>query len=168
MGGVTLWIILGALVGVVAIFLVVASIKDRKKVKKVRALEKQADLAAKASVGSVAIYINIVAEQNRKLLKNFVPSVGKVKMSDIKDKAKIALKELEKSDAYTLALKSESKDEIKKGFEELKQLNSNTWDKNATKTLQYFKGVEESLTEDKEKYSQYKKEVKEELKKVYK
>lgn len=168
MGGVTLWIILGVLIGVVAIFLVVASIKDRKKVKKVRALEKQADLAAKASVGSVAIYINVVAEENRKLLKHFIPSVGKVKMSDIRDKAKEALKELEQSDAYTLALKSESKDGIKKGFEELKRSNSNTWDKKSAETLKYFKDIEMSLTEDKDKYDEYKKEVKEELKKVYK
>lgn len=168
MGGVTLWIILGALVGIVAIFLIVASIKDRKKVKHVKELEKQALLAAKASVGSVAIYINLVAQANRKLLKHFVPSVGKLKMSDIKAKAKEALKELEKSDAYTLALKSESKDKIKKGFEELKHSNSNTWDKNASQTLKYFIEVEESLTEDKEKYNQYKKEVKVELKRVYK
>ena len=167
MGGTTLWIILGVLVGVVAIFLVVAAIKDRKKVKHIKKLKAEAGKKAAESKGEIAIYINLVSEANEKLLKNFVPSVGKLKMKDIKDKAKNALNKLKHTDEYRYAIESDQKDDIQKHFEELVHTNSNTWSKNCVEALTFFKKLEESL-EDKEKYQVYKKTAKESVTGVYK
>lgn len=167
MGGTTLWIILGVLVGIVALFLIVASIKDRKKVKHIKQLKADATKKADESKGEVAIYINLLSNENAKLLKRFVPSVGKLKMKDIRDKAKDALNKLKHTDEYRYAIESDQKDDIQKHINELVHTNSNTWDKNCGESLDFFKKLEESL-EDKDKYQEYKKEAKETLAGVYK
>ena len=102
MGGITLWIILGVLVGAVIIFLVVASILDRRKQKKLQAELEVHNEAVQKSSGEVAIFINELVERNNKLLEEFVPSVGELKMSDIRSKAREALKDLKHSEEFSL------------------------------------------------------------------
>lgn len=138
MGGITMWIILGSLVGVVAIFLVVASILDRKKVKKVRAEKAEVTKLQQSARTNVAIWVNLVAKANSNLMKDFVPSVGSVKMSDIREKARKSLELLERKKEFKLASEAKENADLMKHYQELKDTNSNIWDTKLEATLKFF------------------------------
>lgn len=148
MGGITMWIILGSLVGVVAIFLVVASILDRKKAKKAKAARAELKKATDGARGNVAASVNKVIDENSKLLKDFVPSVGKVKMSEIRDKARKALDEIEKSKEFKLAKDSDENKDLITNFGKLKEANSNTWETKSKKVIEFFKEAELKANEE--------------------
>lgn len=124
----TLWIIIGALVALVAIFLIVMSIKDRKKAKIVQAEKSEQDHIRGESRKNVIYFINLLIERNQKLLKDFVPSVGKLKMGDIRTKAKKSIQEFKKTREYKFAAESDSNKELIELIEKFEHTNSNTWD----------------------------------------
>lgn len=123
----TLWIIIGALVAVVALFLIVMSIKDRKKAKIVQIEKKEQDTAREGARKNVILFLNLLMDQNDKLLKDFVPSVGKLKMGDIRSKAKKAIVAFKKTREYKFAEESETNGELIKLVGDLEHTNSNTW-----------------------------------------
>ena len=127
MQGITLYIILGILVGAIIIFLFVSSLLDRKKRKKLYQKELVKKNDEKAANMRVAIILKFIIDQNEALLKKFVPSVGKIKMSDIRIKARNSLQILEHSEPYSHLKVSESI--IVEIFEKLKTHNANIWNK---------------------------------------
>lgn len=154
MGGLVMWIVLGSLVGVVAIFLVVASVLDRKKMKKFKAEKAVLTKNQQAARANVAIWVNIVAKENQAMLDKFVPSVGSVKMSEIRTKAKKSLELLEKRKEFKLAAEPKENKELIEKFKELKETNSNIWSTKLAKTLAWFDkeekaGLEVRNVEDK-------------------
>ena len=151
----TLWIIIGSLVAVVAIFLVVMSIRDRKKLKVEKKQIEAKEKAINDSRENVIFYMNVVIEQNDKLLKEFIPSVGKLKMSDIRDRAKKALKEFKFEEEYKLAADGEKNAKMLEVYSLLEKTNSNTWSKNLEKEVSDIK--KEVSEMDKDFLNSYKK-----------
>ena len=167
-----LWIVLGVLISMVATFLVVASILDRKKSKKRKLEFIENEKKQKNSKGNVAIWINITRDYNKKLVDNFVPSIGKIKMSHIKQKAQKSLKKLANSEEFEFATKileesdnKESKN-IKHLIDNLQKTSSNLWEKKLKKELAFFHKIEKDL--DQEKYKLYKSKATKQIKEVYK
>ncbi len=164
MGGYVMWIVLGSLIGLVAVFVVVTTILDRKKRKRIKVLENQNLAEIEEAKFEVLHFVEQVVQKNETLLKNFVPSVGKLKMSDIRKKAKEAIKKIIDSKEYKLIEHEEESENLIKVIDALKATNSNTWAK-----LPEFiwissesqKLAESSLTDE------YRNIVKEELKDIY-
>lgn len=129
MGGIVMWIVLGSLIGLVALFVVVTTILDRKKRKKIKAQETLNLAEIEEAKLEILYYVEQIVLSNEKLLKNFVPSVGKIKMSDIRNKAKEAIKKMMDSREYKLIEYEEESKELLKVISALKSANSNTWSK---------------------------------------
>lgn len=129
MGGIVMWIVLGSLIGLVALFVVVTTILDRKKRKKIKAQETLNLAEIEEAKLEILYYVEQIVLSNEKLLKNFVPSVGKIKMSDIRNKAKEAIKKMVDSKEYKLIEYEEESKELLKVISALKSANSNTWSK---------------------------------------
>ena len=139
MGGLTMWIILGGLIGVVVIFLLVTTTLDRKKKKKVAAKKKTLDAGVAASGKNISNEVKRVVKRNEKLLKDFVPSIGKLKMSDINMKSKDALVKLKKSEDFKLLKHIEK--EFKSFSIHLNNLienKSNNWAKGNKADIKFF------------------------------
>lgn len=149
-----MWIILGSLIGIVIIFLVVASMLDRKKAKRVK-LEK-AKLAKEIADagGNIAIWVNITNDQNAKLLREFVPSIGELKMSDIRDRAKTSMDAIAHRKEFKLAQQAPENEKVMFHFKELREQNSNTWETKGKESLEFFKNLESKL--DVEQYKHFK------------
>ena len=130
-----MWIVIGVLLAVVVTFLVVASILDKKKTKKYKAEKEEKDKAMLLAGSEMELFISALIKENEKLLKNFTPSVGKLKMGDIRKKAKDAIKEFKESREYSYASNSEDNEFILKLTDELYKTNSNTWNKNFAKEI---------------------------------
>lgn len=162
----TLWIIIGSLVGVVAIFLVVMSLKDRKKMKVKKQEEQRVEKIRNDSRFNLIVFLNVLISENEKLLSKFVPSVGKLKMGDIRAKAKKALKNFKDSEEYKHAEESESNKKLIGVYNKFESANSNTWAK-ALKTE--VKDLEKAQSElDANFVKEYKKEALKLVKESYK
>lgn len=162
MSGYVMWAVLGSLIGLVAIFLVVTTILDRKKRKKIKDLQKQNQAEIDEAKFEILYFVSEVMKSNSKLMKNFVPSVGKIKMSDIRTKGKDAIKKIMDSKEYKLIEDEADVKELIGTIEILKATNSNIWDKspqaiwvneeikkleNSTLTQEYKDIVTETLKE---------------------
>ena len=147
----TMWIILGSLVGVVMIFLVVASLLDRKKQKKQKAEIKIMEKAKEEAGDRTVVFLMLALEKNAKELKDFVPSVGKVKMGDIREKSKKAMAAFVKTNTYTFLKSSETNKKIFEIFKKFNTTNSNIWDSKLAKEITVLK----------KKYVKIDKEIKE-------
>lgn len=140
MGGMTMWIILGGLIGLVVIFLVVTSVLDRKKRRKVMAEKAELDVKVGNSGANVSKAVMKVVRANEKLLTNFVPSVGKTKMSDINNKAKAKLIEIRNSEDFKLLRHNEEEDKsFSDNLEALIHEKSNNWSKRNISNIEFFK-----------------------------
>lgn len=166
MGGVTIWIIIGTLVGAVAIFLIVMSIKDRKKAKKLKAEE--AEIKKKSEEGGIHTILLLleVNNQNNKLLAKFVPSVGKIKMGDIRAKAKKVLLDFKSTETYKLANDLEENEKIMKIFNKFEKENSNSWTKKLASEIKFLQ--EESKKIKKEFKNEHLEEINLLVKEEYK
>ena len=140
MQGITLYIILGILIAAVITFLIVTSIFDRKKRKKLK-IEKDIEDKEKSNAKKefVAILIFIL-KKNQELLNDFQPSIGKLKMSDIKNKARDTITILERSKIYNFVKMLEDK-EIIDIFVKLKTNNSNIWKKKLTNEIEILNNI---------------------------
>ena len=146
--GITMWIILGGLILIVVVFLVVTSILDRKKRKKVVAQKKELDFRVWNSGANISKQIIKVVQNNEKELKDFVPSVGNKKMSDINNKAKKKLVEIRASEDFRLL--KHNKDENKLFSENLDILireKSNNWAKRNLKNIDFFRNYKKNESE---------------------
>lgn len=114
------------MIGLVALFVVVTTILDRKKRKKIKAQETLNLAEIEEAKLEILYYVEQIVLSNEKLLKNFVPSVGKIKMSDIRNKAKEAIKKMVDSKEYKLIEYEEESKELLKVISALKSANSNT------------------------------------------
>ena len=139
MGGLTMWIILGGLIAVVVVFLLITTTLDRKKKKKISIEKKKLDDGVAASGKNISSEVKRVVKRNEKLLKDFVPSIGKLKMSDINKKSKDALVKVKKSEDFKLLKHIEK--EYKSFTEHLDNLienKSNNWTKANGKDIKFF------------------------------
>ncbi len=155
MGGMTMWIILGSLIGVVVIFLLVTTTLDRKKKKKIMVEKKEIALEVKDSGSNVSKEIKKIITKNTKDLKEFVPSIGKLKMSDINNNASKELKKIQQTKDFKLIKHNEEEYVLfSKHIKSLIATKSNNWDKLCSKDLEFFVN-----------YKPFKKVEKQELKK---
>lgn len=135
-----MWIVLGSLIGVVVIFLVVTSTLDRKKKKKTGLAKAELLKEASSAGKNISDKVNNVIKENEKTLKNFVPSVGDIKMSDINNKAKNSLKEIKSSRDFKLLTHDEfvaAKFEL--NIKVLIKEKSNNWAKRNKAEIKFFK-----------------------------
>ncbi len=165
MQGPTMWIILGVLIAVVIGFLIVSAILDKKKRKQQLIAQNKEKEQKEMSAGKIAIIINILVALNKEKLKNFQPSIGKVKMSDINNLAKKELDNIKKSALYKNILSNE---EVLKHFLVISKTKSNNWEKQSSTSLAYFLEYEKGLKDKSSKYSEFKKQNKTRLAKEYK
>ncbi|NQZ28957.1 MAG: hypothetical protein HRT98_01080 [Mycoplasmatales bacterium] len=150
MNSIAMWGILGGLIAIVIGFLIISALLDRKKRKKAKIEKNEIDKLKNAAVGNMAILINLVVEKNKKILKEFIPSVGKWKMSDINNMAKDEMKRIEKADWFPY-LKEE--DILMENYLIISKEKSNNWEKKNQDQIKYFQDLEEAL--DKEKYKDF-------------
>lgn len=164
MGGYVIWIVLGSLIGIVAIFIVVTTILDRKKRSKLKVLEKEMKMAAENAKHEILHYVNEIIKHNDRLLSEFVPSVGKIKMSDVRDKAKKAMKRMIDSEEFKLIAEEDETKELSKVIHALKSTNSNLWIKSneLAQILKEIKDIDETKVSD-----EYKENIARELKEIY-
>lgn len=148
MGGITMWIILGALVGVVAIFLVVASVLDKKKQKKRKAELKIMEKAKEEAAERTMVFLMLAIEKNKEALKSFVPSVGKVKMGDIRKQSKAALSKFMKTNTYTFIKTGDTNKKIFDIFKLFNTTNSNIWESKLDKEIKYMKKKYPAIPKD--------------------
>ncbi len=163
MNSIVMWGILGGLIAIVIGFLIISALLDRKKRKKAKLEKAETDKLKNAAVGNIAILMNIVVEKNEKKLAEFVPSVGKLKMSDINNIAKDEIKKIEKSDCFPYL---KDGDILMENFLIISKEKSNNWAKKNKEQIEYFQGIEESL--DKELYKEFKRVQKSRLTRKYK
>ena len=135
----TMWIVLGSLIGVVVIFLVVTSVLDRKKNKKIK-IEKESLKKEVASSGkSVSEEVKKVVKENEETLKSFIPSVGEIKMSDINRKAKENLKTIKNSRNFKLlSHDSTISEDFDKHLKNMIKEKSNNWSKRNKEDINFF------------------------------
>ncbi|NQZ66289.1 MAG: hypothetical protein HRT99_03690 [Mycoplasmatales bacterium] len=162
----TLWIIIGSLVGVVAIFLIVMSIRDKKKIKETKIANEKLEKSRVESKDNVKIFLNQVILKNQKLLDDFVPSVGKYKMGDIRAGSKAVFENFRKTEEYNLAKSGEKNQDLMNIFENFSSTNSNVWPKKLKKEIEKIANDVKKM--DKELIKIYTPKVKELIKKAYK
>ena len=109
----------------VAAFLIIMSIRDRKKMKKEKIISDEIEKIRSVSRENVIVYLKFVFEENEKMLNNFIPSVGKLKMGDIRNMAKLSLKNFKKTDEYKYAKDSDKNTELISIFNAFLNKNSN-------------------------------------------
>lgn len=143
-----MWIILGSLIAVVAIFLIFTGVMDRKKNKKIKFENQQLELMRQNASPLIAIWVKIVIDYNNHFLAIFKPSIGKFKMSDIRQAAKKSLQLLMQQKPYELIENSQDHVEIKNRLFELLQNGSNNWNKNHHETIDFFQKHAQEISED--------------------
>ncbi len=163
MNGIVMWGILGALISIVIGFLIVSAFLDRKKRKLAKIEKAENDKMKETAVGNLSIIMNILIENNNKKLKDFVPSVGELKMSDINNMAKDEIKYI-KATKWFRFLKEE--DILMDNFSVFIKEKSNNWSKKNIKQIKYFQDLEKSI--DKETYKEFKSLQKTRFEKRYK
>ena len=158
-----LWIIIGILVGVVTLFLIVMSIKDRKK-EKLRKIELiELEKKQKQARGNVIVFLDELIIQNNKMLDNFQPSIGKIKMKNIKNISRTNLLKYKKTEEYKLASAIKTNEKIIKYFKLFLDEYSNNWNKKLKKEINYIQ--KEVVFLDKEFQKVYRKEIKKNIEK---
>ena len=125
----TMWIIMGVLVSLIAIFLIVMAIKDKMQLKKQKEETKKLEAKQKESIKNVLVFLEEIYLYNEQLLKDFQPSIGKIKMGDIKIKIKIILTKFSVSNIFTHAKKLEENAKIVAILEKMKKQTPTTWNK---------------------------------------
>lgn len=163
--GLVLWIILGALIVVVFAFLVFTSVMDKKKEKKFKAQKAEEEKEKIASRGNIAIWINEIKKHNDALLGNFVPSVGKLKMGEIRTKARECVSELMASRAYAMTKDTDANIDVVDAIKKIFETNSNIWGTNCTDEFKMFIEIESEL--EKEKYAEFKEATVAKVKETY-
>ncbi|MCK5807240.1 MAG: hypothetical protein KAG91_02505 [Mycoplasmataceae bacterium] len=130
-----IWIIIGSLVGVVAIFLITMTIIDKKKAKKSKNKAKEMEVKKEESRDDVILFLVSLIENNEKLLKNFKPSIGKYKMGDIRGIASRSLKLYKQTTSYKLARDGENNKSLVAVYNKFSTENSNLWSKKFEKEI---------------------------------
>lgn len=161
-----IWIIVGSLVAIVAVFLVVMSIRDRKKMKIEKVKADEIEKLREEARENVVLYLKLVIDENEKLLKNFIPSVGKLKMGDIRAKAKKALINFKNQEEFKFAKDSEANSKLIETYKKFEKENSNVWLKHLEKNIKELN--EEYIKIDKNFIKRYKPVAKKIVKEAYK
>ncbi len=143
------WIIMLILVIGVLAFLLVTSIRDKKK-KKINRQEYNS-LTSDANIkrDELMMELSAIIKLTQKDLKEFKPSIGKVPMSNIVNKSKILIKNLKTSKSFATAIKLEVNElELNEIFKELSANRSNSWDKKCHEILEIVDNYVEDFTKD--------------------
>lgn len=145
-----MWIILGSLIGVVAIFLIFTGLMDRKRTKRLKIKNRQLAELRKDATSLIAIWVSIVIEHNSDALSRFIPSIGHFKMKDIRESAKKSLNLLINKTPYQLIKDSDDlqEKEVKQKLHELLHSSSNNWMKNHLKTIDFFQKLAKTANEN--------------------
>ena len=171
MGNYIMWIVLGCLIVIVIGFLGFSTLWDKKKRKKAKIYDENIKKEAHLSISKVAIWItSIIFEVNQQIVE-FVPSIGRHKMSAINKIAKDELIIVKKSEAFKMILIDK---DLHKTFIEnidiLIKSKANSWRKNQIKVINFWKNqIGTSLTSDelKKEHTKFEKEVVKKIKKLY-
>ncbi|CAM9104347.1 MHJ_0274 family protein [Mycoplasma marinum] len=166
MNGTWMWVVLGVLIAIVIGFLLMSAILDRKKHKKLKIENDRFKKIANEARGQVAILVNVLISKNEIKLKEFVPSVGKLKMSDINNLARDEFSKLEMTEGYKTIKNDETAKEFLEHYTSISKEKSNNWAKKNKADIEYFRKFEDGL--EKEEYKIYTKNLKSRLTRKYK
>lgn len=134
-----MWIIIAILVFLIVIFLIVMAIKDKMQAKKQKEEAKKLEEKQKESIKNVLVFIEEIYLYNKQLLKDFEPSIGKIKMSDIKNKMKKILSKFSDSKIFSLAKKLKENKKIINIFEKMKKETPTTWNRKLSSEMLLIK-----------------------------
>ncbi|ADN69388.1 MHJ_0274 family protein [Mycoplasmopsis fermentans] len=152
-GGVTMWIILGILVAVLASFFVWSAVKEKIKKKKRKKEELQFKKDTEQQSRLLIFALKILVDKNEKYLKEFEPSIGQYKMSNIINTARGFLEKYQEDALFKECIlnNADARDEIF-AFGFLRDTRSNSWSKRCADKLQWieekFNSYNISLYED--------------------
>ncbi|WP_128008856.1 hypothetical protein [Mycoplasma sp. ATU-Cv-508] len=132
------WIVLGSLLGTVVVFLLISALKDKRKNYVVKKETEKHEALKEHARQLVGIWVEIVDWHNQKLLDQFVPSIGKIRMSEIRHRARTALELLTEKQEFQIMSESEANQDMVQAFEKLRRSNSNNWTKNNRDELKLF------------------------------
>lgn len=165
--GYLVWVIFGVIVALAAGFFLFTFIRDRKKKKQIREEKIRMKILSENAQLEIVLEINNLIEYSNKMLEEFVPSIGKLKMSMINEIPKDFLKKLIESKKYIKYVKTqEDFIEFKNNTESLFKNKANTWAKVCEKELEFFKTKKADI-EMNEKLKQFDEENRVELEKIY-
>ena len=165
MSGIVTWVILGSLIFIIFIFMIVMGVIDKKKQKKFKKEQEVLEALKLKSPEYISTWVNEVIENNRKLLKEFVPSIGKLKMGDIKIRAHKSLVILKKKKEFIIGKEVKKSKKAYESFDQLLNCTSNTWEKKCKDALEYFSQYK--IEEETEELKMFKESSQKEIGKVY-
>lgn len=102
----------------------------------------------------IMVYLKFLLNENEKKIKNFVPSIGNLKMSDINQKSKFFLENLKNEIQEETKKISFINDELKKILifsDNLYFTKSNLWNKNLQNEIKSFEEIYQKLNLNDEK-----------------
>jgi hypothetical protein len=117
---------MGVLVFLIMTFLVVMAIKDKINAKKKKIEFENFKFKQKESIKNVLIFIEEIYLYNENLLKNFKPSIGKMKMGDIKNQIKNIINNYQETKDYVLAEKRKENNKIINIIKNMKKESATT------------------------------------------
>ncbi|MCE6115545.1 MHJ_0274 family protein [Mycoplasmopsis agalactiae] len=127
-GSLTMWIILGVLVGIILAMFIISSAKN--KINKKRKEKQDAEFRKKAAeyANLIAIRLKCLMDVNEEYLQKFEPSIGAFKMRDIVSVANKYLKTIEDDLEFKeYIISSDANSEFLKDFITLTHTRCNNW-----------------------------------------
>ncbi len=151
------WIIMLVLIVGILIFLLVTSLRDKKKKKVDRKEYNSLTSDANIKKDELMMELSAIIKLTTKDLAEFKPSVGRVPMSNIVNKSKILVKNLKNSKSFAAAIQLEVNElELNEIFKELGAYRANHWNKKCVNIITIIQNHVEDFTKDnKENKDQY-------------
>ncbi|WP_426461621.1 MHJ_0274 family protein [Mycoplasma hafezii] len=152
-GSIIIWIVLGVLVLIIVVFFVYSWIKE--KVDKKKIAQATQELKKETAIYWYELSTKLLAlmDLNTEEQKNFKPSIGEHKMSELNLAAKRTLEKEIKSDRFQSCFRdTEQHIAFVKTVFELKDTNSNLWDKKLPLDREYFASCIENAKKEVEEF----------------
>ncbi|QJR44090.1 MHJ_0274 family protein [Mycoplasma miroungirhinis] len=161
-----MYLILGLILALIVSYILYKIIKQmvtkRKEIKKLKAKSSVNKEIYREYVISITEIIKYTNEQ----VKNFVPSIGKYKMQEIKDGAKNLLNILYNREDFQDFRESEKYQDFVKNIKILIDTNASTWSKTCKNEIEYFNNLYSHLQKD-DSFLNYEKNVKESIERKF-
>ncbi|MCU4117157.1 hypothetical protein N8G13_01635 [Mycoplasma zalophi] len=161
-----MYLILALILALIVSYILYKIIKQivtkRKEIKKL----KEKSTINKEIYREYVISITEIIKYTNDQVKNFVPSIGKYKMQEIKDGAKNLLSTLYNREDFNDFKESEKYQDFIKNIKTLIDTNASTWYKSCVKEIEYFNNLYEQLEKD-DLFLNYEKNVKESIERKF-
>ncbi|AAT27844.1 MHJ_0274 family protein [[Mycoplasma] mobile] len=140
------WVIFGLIVALAAGFFLFTFLRDKRKKRIIREDKIRKLIKSEIIQQEIILEINNLITLNKQALDEFIPSIGKLKMSEINDISKNKLKELTESEKYFKYIKSQDEfKDFQNHLQNLSQNKANVWEKICSESLDFFKNKFEKI-----------------------